>query len=124
MAIEHSLEIEDGEAVLVLVKDGSPITPRSREQRLYENAWGCEFPDCDVIKLKVLTVDHFTPKCIARELGWRRKDIIADDNCQLLCEIHHKDKDRTTAQRYELVHQNGGVISKEEFFNSRVDSST
>lgn len=62
----------------------------------------CEAPQgCNVTD--GLTVDHFTPKCIAKLLGWSRKQIDQPANRQLLCWDHHKQKDSVTPQVKEQV---------------------
>jgi hypothetical protein len=64
----------------------------------------CEAPehvsDCNGLGS---TIDHLTPKCIARVLGWRRKKLNAADNLQLLSEECHQAKDRDTAMRRNLL---------------------
>ncbi|MBI2011895.1 HNH endonuclease [Candidatus Daviesbacteria bacterium] len=119
MAIEYYLGLPEGE-ILVLLKDGKPVY-RSRKLRLFENSWGCEYPEgCGVVDIKSLTIDHFTPKSIAKFLGWNRKKIGADENCQLLCEAHHRQKDVDSAWRKQIVTENGGAIPMEVFLNSKL----
>lgn len=57
----------------------------------------CEAPEgCNVTE--GLTVDHFTPKSIAKLLGWSRRQMDHPTNRQLLCWPHHQKKDQVTPQ--------------------------
>lgn len=82
---------------------------------VYERAEGrCEHPDgCEVTDPNDLTIDHFTSRCLGRALGWRNRKINAFGNLQLLCEEHHREKDRTTpAKLYQLqFQQQGGTVN-------------
>lgn len=49
------------------------------------------------------TTDHFTPKCIARIMGWTRSRVNMPDNLQYLSRACHNQKDRDTAKRRELL---------------------
>ena len=49
------------------------------------------------------TRDHFTPKCIAKLMGWSNKMINCYENIQYLSEACHVEKDRTTPKRLELL---------------------
>lgn len=49
------------------------------------------------------TEDHFTPKCIARKLGWSKKQINAPENIQFLSHACHDRKDRSTPRRLQQV---------------------
>ena len=80
----------------------------------------CEAPDgCSVTS--GLTVDHFTPKCVAKILGWSRKKLNAPSNRQLLCWDHHLKKDSVTPQiKQQLKFQlSGGFIPFEKHVVSR-----
>lgn len=52
---------------------------------------------------KGTTVDHFTPKCVARELGWTKDMVESWENKQYLSEACHKAKDKDTPARAALV---------------------
>jgi len=59
------------------------------------------------------TKDHFTPKSIAREvLGWRNRQINAEENIQYLSRECHEEKDRTTPDRLNALRaqEQGGEI--------------
>ena len=47
--------------------------------------------------------DHFTPKCIARLLGWSSEEINSPDNKQWLSFACHSAKDLTTHNRFKLL---------------------
>lgn len=49
------------------------------------------------------TKDHFTPRCIAKELGWRQGQVSDPQNIQWLSEDCHKEKDSTTPLRLSLL---------------------
>ncbi len=72
---------------------------------LYKRAGGhCEYPlGCKEKNIWKLTIDHFTPLCIAMILGWPREVINSLDNLMLLCEEHHMEKDRITPEEKEKV---------------------
>lgn len=110
MAIEHRWSEET-----IIVDFGHPVSRVSRKQRLFERAWGCEYPDCDEIRYKELTIDHFTPKCIAAALGWTKRRINAEENCQLLCLAHHREKDAQTPAMYSAVLTDQGAIAMRQF---------
>jgi len=92
----------------------------------------CEHPQgCEVTSYKELTVDHFTPKCIAKELGWNFKQTNSPENTQLLCKEHHREKDESTPDRVQMLREqrrgrnitlqtiiefNQGIIYKSEKF--------
>ena len=134
MAIEHPVVSEKGTHVYILE---SCEPPHSIVEALYEGAWGCEYPEgCDVKDVNKLEVDHFTPKCIAKILGWRSKrkpgvlkssGYNEPDNKQLLCARHHRDKDAQTPAMLSRVQKSKGVIPMEEFLalvNSRLSRLT
>ncbi len=85
---------------------------------LFERANGhCEHPKgCDVADIEQLTIDHFTPKAIARLHGWPPSRVESPANLQLLCPLHHKEKDgKTPAKKAQVVFQsNGGMIRYSE----------
>lgn len=86
-----------------------------REMRsyLFRHSEGCEHPGgCFIRYREFLTIDHFTPKSIAVLLGWPRKMIDHPSNLQLLCKLHHQEKDKTTRDKIgQLKTQlKGGVI--------------
>lgn len=62
----------------------------------------CEAPEGCNVK-KGLTIDHFTPKCVAKMLGWSRKQLNDPMNRQKLCWDHHLMKDSVTPQVKEQV---------------------
>lgn len=74
----------------------------------------CEAPvhnkDCDGVGI---TLDHFTPVCIARLWEWDTEQINAPENIQYLSKPCHKDKDRTTEARLTLARKQlrGAYIS-------------
>ncbi len=49
------------------------------------------------------TKDHFTPKCIAKLLRWKQKQIEDPLNIQYLSFACHKEKDSTTPARLQLL---------------------
>jgi len=50
------------------------------------------------------TIDHHTPRCIARKiLHWKKKQIDAPENIQYLSKACHREKDRTTCERFRLA---------------------
>jgi len=65
---------------------------------------------------KRLTVDHHTPKCIAKELGWTQEQLNDPMNLQALCEKHHNEKDATTSHRLVQVRKQlkGMMVTNEE----------
>lgn len=64
----------------------------------------CEAPEheqgCDG---NGISMDHFTPECIAKLWGWTREEINSHENIQYLSKECHKAKDRTTKARYYLA---------------------
>lgn len=74
----------------------------------------CEAPfhneKCDRVGV---TVDHFTPECIAKLWGWTPDEINASENLQHLSRPCHNDKDRTTEARLTLARKQlkGAYIS-------------
>lgn len=61
-----------------------------------------EGPDGPCSNLGV-TTDHFTPRCIARELGWTPQQVGASENRQYLCREHHNTKDADTPARRDVL---------------------
>lgn len=49
------------------------------------------------------TRDHFTPRCIARELGWSQQQVNDPMNIQYLSPACHKEKDKTTPERLDQL---------------------
>lgn len=47
--------------------------------------------------------DHFTPKCIARLLGWTSEEIHSPENKQWLSFACHAVKDQTTHNRFKIL---------------------
>ncbi len=68
------------------------------EQELYEQRGGhCEHPGgCNVTDLRKLTLDHFTPQCVARIWEWTPEEVNDPNNLLLLCRTHHNEKDALT----------------------------
>lgn len=67
------------------------------------------------------TVDHLTPRCIAKHiLGWTRKQIDDPMNLQYLSKACHKEKDSTTVQRFQLAlrQKRGEMITLEEYLRA------
>lgn len=64
----------------------------------------CEAPyhvaDCNGIGE---SEDHFTPKCIARLLGWTSEEINSPENKQWLSFACHAIKDQTTHNRFKIL---------------------
>ena len=57
------------------------------------------------------TKDHFTPKSIAKVLGWTYKQMNEPMNLQYLSTACHREKDSTTPMRLELLKmQHEGLI--------------
>jgi hypothetical protein len=67
-----------------------------------------------------LTKDHFTPKCIAKKLGWSWHDINAPENIQWLTPKEHRNKDQTTPWELQAVKRNGGAKTLFEHHNEYV----
>jgi len=65
---------------------------------LYTRSGGhCEHPrGCNETKLDKLTIDHFTPQCIAKIWGWTAEEVNDPLNLLLLCKEHHQEKDSKT----------------------------
>jgi len=57
-------------------------------------------PDCDG---RGTTRDHFTPRCIAKLLGWSSEQIGSPENIQYLSQACHVLKDRSTPLRFQLL---------------------
>ena len=89
---------------------------------------GCEAiyhsPNCPCLNCKKncdncheLTIDHFTPKCIAKVFNWNRKTTSSHSNTQMLSVPCHRIKDRSTPQRFQLALQQrrGRFIGLEEY---------
>lgn len=57
-------------------------------------------PDCSGVGV---TRDHFTPKAIAKILGWTPTQIGAQENLQYLSPECHRDKDKTTPHRLQIL---------------------
>lgn len=78
----------------------------------------CEAPvhnkHCDGVGI---TLDHFTPVCIAELWKWKKDQINAKENLQYLSKPCHLDKDRTTEARLTLARKqlNGAYISLEYY---------
>lgn len=83
---------------------------RAKYELIAERGQKCEYPQgCNETRFKELTVDHFTPKCIARMLGWSRKQVQDPMNKQLLCKEHHREKDESTPDKvFQLREQRKG----------------
>jgi len=65
------------------------------------------------------TVDHHTPKCIAKIFGWKRKQINAPENLQYLSKPCHREKDRSTPKRKLLLQ--GQLKGKETTLEEYLD---
>jgi hypothetical protein len=50
-----------------------------------------------------ITRDHFTPKAIAKEFGWSPREVGSEENLQYLSPQCHRDKDRSTPRRLNLL---------------------
>jgi len=87
---------------------------RAQKRALYERAEGhCEWPGgCKESDITKLQVDHITPRCIARLLGWSKVEANDPMNHQLLCVDCHRKKDETTrAKKEQVIYQmQGGMI--------------
>lgn len=73
----------------------------------------CEAPEhADGCNGRGDTKDHFTPKCIAKLLGWKNNRINAPENIQYLSRACHEQKDRSTPRRLKQVREqiNGRMI--------------
>lgn len=57
-------------------------------------------PSCNGI---ATSIDHFTPRCIGKLLGWSKKQIDSDENKQWLSQPCHASKDRTTPAKLQQV---------------------
>lgn len=59
----------------------------------------CEHPEgCNETNIDKLTIDHFTPQCIAKIWGWTPEEVNDLSNLLLLCKTHHQIKDARTEQ--------------------------
>lgn len=119
--MQREVQTDDEGRIIQIIIRGHNEEHLSKKRKLYERSWGCEFPGgCDVTDIKKLTIDHFTPRCVARTLGWRHSAVNSIANLQLLCAEHHRMKDESTPRRYfaVLLQLSGGEISMEEFRNS------
>lgn len=65
---------------------------------LYARSGGqCEHPGgCNETNLNKLTIDHFTPQCIAKIWDWTAEEVNDPLNLLLLCRMHHDQKDSQT----------------------------
>lgn len=69
----------------------------------------CVSRDCQ--RCPLITKDHFTPKCIAKEIGWGYARTNRANNLQWLSEPCHIKKDSSTpARRNQLVFQMQGNV--------------
>ena len=74
----------------------------------YERDYGrcCEAPDhVDGCHGKGTTKDHFTPECIAKELGWSFAQTNDEANLQYLSPACHRAKDKDTPLRRDLLRE-------------------
>jgi 5-methylcytosine-specific restriction endonuclease McrA len=74
------------------------------KQNLYQLAGGhCQYEGgCEESDINNLTIDHIISKCIARVRGWTRRQVNAISNLQLLCQMHHTEKDSETPKLREI----------------------
>jgi len=85
--------------------------PVEDKEALYLRAGGkCEYPGgCNEREFHRLTIDHFTPVCMGKLLGWQQAQIDDLSNLQLLCGYHHRLKDATTeAKKAQVLRQMAG----------------
>ncbi len=63
------------------------------------------------------TKDHFTPKCIAKLLKWKPRQISDPMNIQYLSQACHREKDSTTPARLQIVKEqlSGKQFTFEEY---------
>lgn len=85
--------------------------PVEDKEALYRRAGGkCQHPGgCTEREFYKLTIDHFTPVCLGRMLGWKQEQIDSFDNLQLLCKYHHTLKDALTPlKKLQIIQQRQG----------------
>ena len=75
----------------------------------------CQRTSCE--RCHLTNIDHFTPKSVSKLLGWTRKQTNSPENLQWLSLECHREKDRTTPKRKELLHRQlkGNFISLEDY---------
>jgi len=83
---------------------GKPFSVEEKTA-LYKRAGGvCEHPEgCRQRNPTALTIDHFTPQCLGKLLGWTLEQIDDPANLLLLCRYHHIRKDSITEQELANV---------------------
>ncbi len=109
------VEKVNGSANLYFKDEDYPVLKTA----LHARSGGCEHPEgCPISSMDRLTIDHFTPRCIAAILGWTYEEANRLDNLQLLCVPHHMEKDETTESRLrQLMRQTGGGFVGRDFFD-------
>ena len=64
----------------------------------------CPCVGCDKPKwCRATNQDHFTPKCVAKKMGWKPKQMNRPENLQWLSNPCHRRKDRSTPARKNVV---------------------
>ena len=52
-----------------------------------------------------MSVDHIMPRSLAKLFGWSPQEVNDLDNKQLLCDPHHKEKDRNVPKQVEELRE-------------------